>query len=472
MLSALVLHAPNVSAQRAPTVSSARGAPVGVQYDYPRRGDGSPSQSVQQTYTQYLLKYPVVGPLRFLVKGDGKTADKVIDLGAAFDGAVPPGVKPLPVDIFSTKDFYQDRQYWSDPRYFRCNSSFGIEQQRGASPLSETTITDNPAKQAAWGYCDRDYPRKAIVSPYAFKTAQAHYEALLKEAREHGGPTEYTYATLPSDWTGRYGSTNPQTAFATWYSTFLTQIPTILSLLTDEYKTRMVQQLYHEGVSNAPQWPGMYCWPEGFMRIFHWAGTGARYITVTPKLVQVYSSSAGNFLTNIHVGSKFNMEGRVPRLGDDVRQWYGETIGFWDGEALITWTSNIQGWISHGEYEFSSQLQTIEIYTPERTSNGTLMGLTHEAVFYDPEALVEPVRIVRNYERVSDFGEGSPPQYVQCIPQIFPIDGKPQSVPPGTVIKDFEVLDMYNRPWAQIWRKYWEKDMHPPAEKKDIFKFE
>ena len=45
----------------------------------------------------------------------------------------------------------------------------------------------------------------------------------------------------------------------------------------------------------------------------------------------------------------------VLRLGPDVPQWFGETIGFWDGEALITWTSNIQGWISHGGFEFSNR---------------------------------------------------------------------------------------------------------------------
>ena len=46
------------------------------------------------------------------------------------------------------------------------------------------------------------------------------------------------------------------------------QVPTILSLLTPEYQQRFVQEMYHYSGSNAPQWAGSYCWPEGFMRRF------------------------------------------------------------------------------------------------------------------------------------------------------------------------------------------------------------
>ena len=43
---------------------------------------------------------------------------------------------------------------------------------------------------------------EAIVSPYKFRTAQAHYEALLAETRARGGPRVQTKTTVPDEWNG------------------------------------------------------------------------------------------------------------------------------------------------------------------------------------------------------------------------------------------------------------------------------
>ena len=87
-----------------------------------------------------------------------------------------------------------------------------------------------------------------------------------------------------------------------------------------------------------------------------------------------------------------------------------------DVGRVITWTSNVQGWKSHSQFEFSSQLQSIDIYTPLRDEAGAFVGLNHEAVLYDAEAFVEPTtssslsrpRPARN--PAAEPGDASPPR--------------------------------------------------------------
>src|SRR6185436_17755030 len=104
----------------------------------------------------------------------------------ATGGKAPAGVQPLPHDIFTSKDFYVDRALWMDKRYYRCNSPIALDSIWGDYSSGPGALENGNPATAAWGHCERDYPRENIVSPYPFKTAQEHYEALLAETKSHG----------------------------------------------------------------------------------------------------------------------------------------------------------------------------------------------------------------------------------------------------------------------------------------------
>jgi hypothetical protein len=401
--------------------------------------------------------------------------------------APPKGISALPIDLFTTSDFYQDEQSWSDPRYFRCNSPSTLQAMWGADALgARRLIGTSPPRSASWGHCDIDYPREAIVSPYPFRSAREHFEALLAETRARGGPTEYSRNHPPPDWNGRYsravslkfmaareGKTYESPTWLReppqWFFVAINQTSTILSLLTPEYRRRAVQMHYHQSVDNAPLWPAQFCWPDGFMRVFSRQAHLSMDFVTTPERVQVMASSADNFIRHFNVGRTFNLGGHVPRLGADVPRWFGESVAFWDADTLVTWTSNVVPWITHGVFEFSGKLQTIEIFSPRRNPAGELAGLEHEIILYDPEAFVQPLRIIQVHIRTGALEEVDPFIYARCMQTIFPIEGRPRPASPGSTI-EYTVPDLYGRPWAQAWEKYLEKDMKRPSEE-SIFSF-
>ena len=56
-------------------------------------------------------------------QGQGKQAGVGFGRGNTPTFAGPPaGMQALPLDLFSSKNFYKDQKLWSDQRYFRCNT--------------------------------------------------------------------------------------------------------------------------------------------------------------------------------------------------------------------------------------------------------------------------------------------------------------------------------------------------------------
>ena len=85
--------------------------------------------------------------------------------------------------LFTTKDYRQDRDRWTDPAYYVYNT---------ARELTDMQV-DNRFGQKGAGADQYD-----IKSPYPFRSSSQHYDAWLKKAN---GGTKHTLATLPN-WDG------------------------------------------------------------------------------------------------------------------------------------------------------------------------------------------------------------------------------------------------------------------------------
>ncbi len=86
---------------------------------------------------------------------------------------------------------------------------------------------------------------------------------------------------------------------------------------------------------------------------------------------------------------------------------------------------------------------------------------------------MEPIRIVRTLTRMGGMDQGNPYAFIECVPNIYAIKGHATGITPGQTI-EYEIPDMYGRPWAATWSKYFEPGMKDPdkAKEDEMFNFD
>ena len=308
-------------------------------------------------------------------------------IAALLVGLLLPVPAAAQTTIFTTTDFRQDRERWTDPAYYRNNT---VGQLRGMAFDVDTGGKGSGQAATARAYGSQGTGRVGaldLASPYPYTSAWEHYQALLRDA---GGGTKHTRDTIP-DWRGRWaggpvglnGGPNPASSVA--------------AMLTPRYREYFVQDV--KAASEGRIWgAGSFCLPGGFM-----SSLDAEEFIVTPDRVWTLAAGNGeNYIRWIYTDGS----GHTAKEAEFAK-WHGESIGFWRGDTLIVHTNQIRGW-KGGLSEFTDHLETVELY---RRVGDRIEG---EITLYDPEVFVRPVRARLRFELDPETRPELRPLYNTC----------------------------------------------------------
>lgn len=254
--------------------------------------------------------------------------------------------------LFTTEDYRRDQARWTDPAYYLYNT---------ARQLTDMQVDNRFGEK---GSASDTYD---IKSPYAFRSSREHYDAWLAKAN---GGTKHTLATLPN-WDGVW------TVRSGWLDSNDVQASTIAAALTPQYREYYVQMAKAEA-EGRHWWAASFCLPDGFIR---GVSRSPQQFAIRPNQVLMLTDT----LISTQVRWVHTDRDHRP-AAQQFPQWLGESIGFWDGNALVVHTNQIRQWTaSHSLFEWSDQLTAVERY--ERVGNEIVAEIT----LYDPVAFLHPL---------------------------------------------------------------------------------
>jgi hypothetical protein len=230
-------------------------------------------------------------------------------------------------------------------------------------------------------------PLQVVPPPMEFAGSDEHYAYLLEQA---GGGTEHSFATLPR-WDGLW-----QTAGNTMMDAFV-DAPGFSGqvregVLSPEYEAAYKERWREQTELGQVQYDRLtHCEPAGYPRFLLEPYTH-EFINLPQMSYQINDFDSGT--RRIYIGKEHvNLTG--------THSWYGDTIGFWDGDKLVTHTvyllpSDFTRWAPMT----SNQFESVEVWEFKQYSDG-IERLEVQVTFYDSFAFEKPVHAVYAFRRAT-----------------------------------------------------------------------
>jgi hypothetical protein len=251
------------------------------------------------------------------------------------------------------------------------------------------------------GASGRDQARmrqaELVLPPEDFATAEEHYRFLYEQA---DGGTEHTMETIPV-WEGLWASGNNTmpaiflengTLATAWSPGAEVREGVLRPAYEAHFKERRAEieqygEQRYDRLTNC-EYPGVPRWL--------WEPYVKEFVNMPHQ--SWFMNDMMNETRRIYIGKEHvNIDGRHFPTGD--------SIGFWDDEALVVWTK----WVNPADYVrgmplTSNQFEMVETWEEVMREDGT-RELVTQVTFYDPVALTEPQSAVYTHQSRPDLEE-------------------------------------------------------------------
>jgi hypothetical protein len=268
----------------------------------------------------------------------------------------------------------------------------------GVGMLVATSIPSIVSAQFGAGYGP---PLKVVAPPMVFATSEEHYAYLLKQAN---GGTKHTLASVPR-WDGLWN-----TAGNTHMDAFV-DAPGFTGkvregVLTPAYEAAYKERWREQVELGQVQYDRLtHCEPPGYPRFLLEPYTH-EFLNLPEQSYQIndYASS----IRRVYIGQEHkNLYG--------THSWYGDIIGFWDGDKLVTHTKYLlPADFTRCAPMTSNQFESVEVWELKSYPDG-IERLEVQVTFYDKFAFVKPVDAVFAFRRATALVEaGHRVQHWEC----------------------------------------------------------